>query len=108
MEGGDESRLTGDPRLSSLPTLSQLPHETVGAGATNLFHPEQWWPEKFMESSFQLFPVFVGPLPLRGYEWTQGAEGVASVAADTFMRPKYCWVTRVGQQGRKGDKFSCS
>ncbi len=40
-EGG--SRRTVDPQLSSPPTLSRLPHATVSAGATILFHLKQWW-----------------------------------------------------------------
>lgn len=35
------------------------------------------------------------------------ASSTASVAANTFMRPKYWWVTCGGQRGRKEDKLSC-
>lgn len=70
--GGYGLRLTGDTRLSSPPTLSQLPHATGSTGATIHFHCKQWQTFKFTERPVQLFPVFVGVLPLGGYEWTQG------------------------------------
>lgn len=93
------SRFTVDPQIFCLPTSSQLPHATVSAGATILFHPGQWHPYKFTERSFQLFPVFVGVRPLRSYEWIQEP----GVPPHTFIRPKCKWLT----QGRKEDKLGC-
>lgn len=66
------------------------------------FPPRTMVSVKFMERSSQLFPVFVGLLPLWGYEWTQ-RPGVLSQQRQTILwhQITVVWPAEVTKAGKR-------